>query len=123
MRFLVGVMAITLAMSLNGFAQKGSTKSHEAKNEPKSTVAVKTPKGKAGGSSSKELQKIEHEKAPKSAHANKRTPRAATVKATKDSRGSGINFNNRGGKGTGTSARGGSSLKGRLKEKGKTKQQ
>jgi len=122
MRFLVAVMAITLAMSLNGFAQKGNAKSKESKNEPKSTATVKAPKGKAAGSSGKELQKIEHEKTTKGAHANKKTPRATTVKASKDSRGSGINFNSKGGKGTGTSARGGGSLKGRLKEKGKSKQ-
>ncbi len=115
-------MAITLAMSLNGFAQKGTSKSHEAKSEPKSTAVVKAPKGKTAGSSSKQLQRIEREKTTKGGHATKKTPRATTVKTSKDSRSSGINFNNKGGKGTGTSARGGSSLKGRLKEKGKSKQ-
>lgn len=119
MRFLVAVMAITLAMSLNGFAQKGRSKAYESKNEAKSTAPVKAPK--AGASSSKQLQRIEREKGSKGARSTKKT-HATNVKANKDTRNSGINFNGKGGKGSGTSARGGGSLKGRLKEKGKSKQ-
>ena len=121
MRSFVVALALMLAMGVSGFAQKhgGGSKAKAAKNEPKSTASVATHQGKAA-SSDKELKKIEHEKAAKGAHAKKQP--AAKVKNAKESRSSGINFNGKGGKGSGVSARnGGGSLKGRLKEKGKGK--
>ena len=114
---MVGVLAI----GLNGAAQ--DVKSHagkkESQSEPKSTAPVKTVGPKAGGSSSKQLQKIEHQKVSKGDHTKK--THARVVKTTKDSRNSGINFNSGGGKGTGLNAHNGGSLKGRLKQKGKGK--
>ncbi len=121
MRFFVAVMAAVLALGLSGAAQNG--KSHagksESKSEPKSTVPMKVAGPKSGGSSSKQLQKIEHAKVAKGDHTKK--SHARVVKTTKDSRSSGINFNNGGGKGTGLNAHSGGSLKGRLKQKGKGK--
>jgi hypothetical protein len=121
MRFFVAVMAAILAVGLNGAAQ--DVKSHggkrAAQSEPKSTVPAKAAGAKTSGTSSKQLQKIEHQKVSKGEHTKK--THARVVKTTKDSRNSGINFNNSGGKGTGLNAHNGGSLKGRLKQKGKGK--
>ena len=112
-----------LTLGVSGFAQKngGGGKAKATKNEPKSTAPVAAHAPKSARSSSKDLQKIEHEKPGKGAHA-KKAP-AAKVKNAKESRSSGINFNGKGGRGSGVSGRNGGagSLKGRLKEKGKGK--
>src|SRR6201986_972011 len=117
MRFCVVVMTAVLAMGASGFAQKGggggNSAKAEAKSEPKSTAPVRNvgPKASSGTSSSKELQKAEHTKVAKD-HTKK--THARVVKADKESRNSNINFNGRGGKGSGLTTHSGGSLKGRL---------
>ena len=130
MRVFAAVVALMLAVAVSGSAQNkkarwssGGSARSEAKSQPKCTVPMKVAGPKSGGSSSKQLQKVEHEKVGKGT----RTPkaRAHVVKADKESRGSQnskINFNGSGGKGTGLNAHNGGSLKGRLKEIGKGKQ-
>lgn len=121
MRFFISVMTAVLAFGLSGAAQNGKTHagSKASRSEPKSTAPVKMAGPKASGSSSKQLQKIEHQKVSKGDHTKK--SHARVLKTTKDSRNSGINFNSSGGKGTGLNAHNGGSLKGRLKQKGKGK--
>lgn len=136
MRFSIAVATVVLALGALGVAQggkgqggkgygsggSGASARAAAKSQPKSTVPMKVAGPKAGGSSSKQLQKVENEKIGKGQHSRKTHVR--TVRANKESHSGGgaINFNGRGGKGTGLNAHGGGSLKGRLKQKGKGKQ-
>jgi len=126
MRFVLAVMAVTLAVGMYAPAQnrkpaweKSADTGGQSKGEPKSTVAVKAP-ATGANSSSKELQKIEHEKPAGGAQGRKAHTAAPVLKADKSSNNSGINFNGKGGGGGGNRNPG--SLKGRLKQKGQGKQ-
>jgi hypothetical protein len=123
MRFLSGVIAVTLALSVCGAAQvvktSGGHSASASKNEPKSTAPAKATGAGTTNAQSKELQKIEREQ-PKGGNSQpKKTPTPKVLKEDKSSNNQAINFNGKGGgTGSGVSARSGGSLKGRLKQKG-----
>jgi hypothetical protein len=124
MRFLLAVMAVTVALSLSGAAQKTrpynpKSSGADAKNAPKSTAPP--PKAGAAAASSKDLQRIENQSA-KGGHSGQ-AKKTHVVSATSDRSSSNpsINFNGKGG-GKAGGGRTPGSLKGRLKQKGQGKQ-
>jgi len=123
MRFLLAVMAVTVALSLSGAAQNKKPHnvkpSGDTKSEPKSTAPP--PKAQSAAASSKDLQRVENSSA-KSGHSGqpKKAPRVAGVKSDRSDNNPSINFNGKNGGNAGNRNPG--SLKGRLKQKGQGKQ-
>jgi len=124
MRFLLAVIAVTVALSLSGVAQKTrpynpKSSGADAKNVPKSTAPP--PKAATAASSGKDLQRVENQsvKAGHSGQAKKTRVVAAT--SDRSSSNPPINFNGKGG-GNAVGGRTPGSLKGRLKQKGQGKQ-
>src|ERR1700691_6226779 len=123
MRFLLAVMAVTVALSMSGAAQQKTKPfklpppSADSKSEPKSTVPP--PKTPTAAASSKDLQKVENEGVKGGRGGQAKKTHTPVVKADKGSGNNpAINFNGKGGGTSGTSTRTPGSLKGRLKQKG-----
>jgi hypothetical protein len=117
MRFSAAVMAVTLALGVSAAAQNA-----KAKSEPRSTAPMKATGAGASGATGKELQKIENEKPARGQTTRAKKGPTPVIRADKSSSNQAINFNGKGGGGSGVSTRNNSSLKGRLKQKGQGKQ-
>jgi hypothetical protein len=123
--WFVAVVIGLLSISVSGLAQQNNTfrvKRSTPEKPPKSTVSggKTASSARASTANSKELQNLEHQTAKSSApprSAGKRT--APALKPVKDKPNPPINFGGSGGgKGTGSTKRGSSTLAGRLKQKG-----
>jgi hypothetical protein len=125
MRFLLAVMAVTVALSLSGASQK--TRPYNPKSSgadakgsgPKSTAPP--PKAGTSASSGKELQRVENQSVKGGHSGQAKKTRVASATSDRSSSNPPINFNGRGG-GTTGGGRTPGSLKGRLKQKGQGKQ-
>src|ERR1700675_621680 len=115
MRFLLAVMAVTVALSLSGAAQK--TKTHSARPSSADAKAPKStaPPPKASASSSKDLQRVENSSARSGHGSQPKKTHVVVAKADRSPGNPSINFNGKGGGNTGNRNPG--SLKGRLKQK------
>jgi hypothetical protein len=124
MRFLLAVMAVTVALSLSSAAQKTrpynpKSSGADAKSAPKSTAPP--PKASSAAASSKDLQRIENSSVKGGHGAQPKKTRAVAATSDRSSNNPPINFNGKGGGGN-TGNRNPGSLKGRLKQKGQGKQ-
>jgi hypothetical protein len=124
-KFSLAVAVAVVGLSLSGLAQQNGT--FKVKKSPPEKAPRSIPMGKtngaasSSGSSSKDLQNLEHQtaksSAPPRAAANK-TSSASTIKPVKDKPNPPINFGETGGgKRVGMVNQGSNSYKGRLKQK------